>query len=303
MDFLTTLAIAAAIFAPVAIAILWWFKRADAQAEIIETAVPVKATKSAAAWAAYQERLRLALSQADSRFNPQRFTMFQLGAVLGALVLGLLSNPSAPVGFIIGLLLAFAVWRGSWGYLYWSVNKQIQLFLDQFAEAVGLIGNAVKSGLSVLQAFELVAKEMPKPISTEMATVLQAVRIGIPIDVALEDWSQRIESDDLRMFVTAISLQRSTGGPLSEILDVLGDTVRERRRIQGQIRTSTAQGRASAWVLCLLPVFFLLATYLLNPEYVGLFFQHPLGFVMLTIGAGLDLIGLFFIRRIIAIDF
>lgn len=302
MELLTTLAIAAAIFAPVALAILWWFNRADKQDAAPEPTV-VETAKQSAAWIRYQERLRSALSQADSRFDAQRFTMFQLGACIGALVLGLLSNPSAAVGFVIGCLLALAAWRGSWAYLTFAANRQNQLFLDQFAEAVGLIGNAVKSGLSVLQAFELVAKEMPKPISTEMATVLQAVRIGIPIDVALEDWSQRIESDDLRMFVTAISLQRATGGPLSEILDLLGDTVRERRRIQGQIRTSTAQGRASAWVLCLLPVFFLLATYLLNPEYVGLFFQHPLGFVMLTIGAGLDLIGLFFIRRIINIDF
>jgi tight adherence protein B len=300
MELLTTLALAAAIFAPVAIVILWWFNRAEKQAD---DAVPAKPDKRAQAWEAYQERLRAALSRADSRFTAQRFMMLQLGTVLASLVLGLLSNPSPVVGGAIGALLAVAVWRGSWGYLSWAEKRQTNLFLDQFAESVGLIGNAVKSGLSVLQAFELVAKEMPKPISTEMATVLQAVRIGIPIDVALEDWSTRIESDDLRMFVTAISLQRTTGGPLSEILDVLGDTVRERRRIQGQIRTSTAQGRASAWVLCLLPVFFLLATYLLNPEYVGLFFQHPLGLVMLAVGAGLDLIGLFFIRRIIAIDF
>jgi tight adherence protein B len=302
MELLTTLAIAAAIFVPVAILIVWWFNRAEKQAEAAE-AVPVLPNKRTQAWEAYQERLRVALSQVDSRFNVQRFMMLQLGAVLAALVLGLLSNPSAPVGFVIGCLLAAAVWRGSWAYLSWAEKRQANLFLDQFAESVGLIGNAVKSGLSVLQAFELVAKEMPKPISTEMATVLQAVRIGIPIDVALEDWSTRLESDDLRMFVTAISLQRTTGGPLSEILDVLGDTVRERRRIQGQIRTSTAQGRASAWVLCLLPAFFLIATYLLNPEYTGLFFQHPLGIVMLAVGAGLDLIGLFFIRRIIAIDF
>ncbi|MBC7543728.1 MAG: type II secretion system F family protein [Candidatus Sericytochromatia bacterium] len=302
---MTNLALAAAIFVPVAVVILIAFRRVEAKEALapVGPALPVPNGKSAQFWQRYQERLVTSLNSADSRFPPQRFMALQGGLLLIMLVVGLMSNPSPIVGFVVGCLLAFAGWKLSWGYLAWEEKRQAAKFLDQFAESVGLIANAVKSGLSVLQAFELVAKEMPKPICTEMATVLQGVRIGIPIDVALEDWSSRVESDDLRMFVTAISLQRSTGGPLSEILDTLGETVRERRRITGQIATSTAQGRASAWVLCLLPLFFLIALYCLNPGYIGMFFKHPLGLVMLAIGTGLDLTGLFFIRRIISIDF
>lgn len=301
MELLTNLALALAVFLPVALVILYVFGGFRQQPAVAGEA-PVAAPK-AKPLDAYRTRLREALDRADSRFAPERFLMLQGGIVFVAFAFGLLANPNLVVGAMVGTLLAFGGWRLSWAYLNWAQKRQQAKFLEQFAEAVGLIANAVKSGLSVLQAFELVAQEMPKPISTEMATVLQGVRVGIPLDVALEDWGARVDSDDLRLFVTAISLQRQTGGPLSEILDILGETVRERRRIQGQIRTSTAQGRGSAYFLTLLPVFFLFALYLLNPSYVSLFFQHPLGLVLLAIGAGMDLLGLAVIRRLIAIDF
>jgi tight adherence protein B len=276
----------------------------DAAAPVTSVpAAPVPVAAPSGRLDRYRTRLAAALEKADSRFTTERFMMLQGGLLIVLFAIGLLANPSLGAGIVFGILLAMGGWKGSWAWLSWQEKRLKERFMDQFSESVGLIANAVKSGLSVLQAFELVAKEMPRPISTEMGTVLQGVRIGIPLDVALEDWSARVESDDLRMFVTAISLQRQTGGPLSEILDILGDTVRERRRIQGQIKASTAQGRGSALFLTLLPVFFMLALYLLNPAYISLFFQHPLGLVMLAVGAGLDLLGMTVINRLVAIDF
>ena len=134
--------------------------------------------------------------------------------------------------------------------------------------------NGLRAGYSTMQALEAVSRELPPPISDEFRRVVQEMQIGIPMEAALENLLRRIPSDDLDFVVTAINVQREVGGNLSEILDTISFTIRERVRIKGEIRVMTAQVRTSGIVLSLIPVFLTLALWFVSPEYIGSFFAR-----------------------------
>jgi tight adherence protein B len=125
-----------------------------------------------------------------------------------------------------------------------------------------------------MQALEAVSRELPSPISDEFHRVVQEMQIGIPMEKALDNLLRRIPSEDLDFVVTAINVQREVGGNLSEILDTITFTIRERVRIKGEIRVMTAQVRTSGTVLSLIPVFLALALWFVSPEYIGTFFNE-----------------------------
>jgi tight adherence protein B len=139
---------------------------------------------------------------------------------------------------------------------------------------LNLMVNGLRAGYSTMQALEAVSRELPSPISTEFHRVVQEMQIGIPMEKALDNLLRRIPSDDLDFVITAINVQREVGGNLSEILDTISFTIRERVRIKGEIRVMTAQVRTSGMVLSLIPVFLGLALWFISPEYIGTFFAE-----------------------------
>ncbi len=174
---------------------------------------------------------------------------------------------------------------------------------------LNLMVNGLRAGYSTMQAMEAVSRELPAPISDEFHRVVQEMQIGIPMEKALDNLLRRIPSDDLDFVITAINVQREVGGNLSEILDTISFTIRERVRIKGEIRVMTAQVRTSATVLSLIPVFLAIALWFVSPEYIGSFFTEssvlpqPLcGIVAVATIIGMIVLGYFVMMKIADIE-
>jgi len=180
--------------------------------------------------------------------------------------------------------------------------KRRKAFNSQLGDALILIANSLRTGYSFMQASDMVAQEMRPPISSEFARAVKEMNLGVTIEEALANLGKRINSEDLDLVLTAVLIQRQVGGNLSEVLDNIARTIRERVRIRGEIRTLTAQGRISGVIVSLLPIVLGLIIYLLNPEYVKLLFVHPFGKILLGVAGLGQVIGILVIRRIVDIE-
>jgi len=157
-----------------------------------------------------------------------------------------------------------------------AAKKRVLTFSEQLGDMLNLWVNALRSGYSVLQGMETIATEMPNPIAKEFERVVQEVRLGLSVEQALDNMYQRVPSEDLDLVITAVNIQREVGGNLAEVLDSISFTIRERVRIKGEVRVLTSQGRASGWIITLLPAAMALILYGINPDYIGqLFFKQP----------------------------
>ena len=183
-----------------------------------------------------------------------------------------------------------------------KIARRMKAFNGQLGDALILIANSLRTGYSFMQASDMVAQEMRPPISSEFSRAVKEMNLGVTIEDALGNLGKRINSEDLDLVLTAVLIQRQVGGNLSEVLDNIARTIRERVRIRGEIRTLTAQGRISGIIVSLLPVVLGLVIYLLNPEYVKLLFVHPVGKIMLGVAGLGQVIGIIVIRRIVDIE-
>jgi len=182
------------------------------------------------------------------------------------------------------------------------INRQLQKFNDQLEEMLSMVSNSLRAGFGLLQAFELADEQLQPPMSTELNRLLRDTRMGASLEEALENLSQRVGSYDLDVVITAILIQRSVGSNLSEVLDKVAHTIRERVRIKGEINTLTAQKKLSGWVIGLMPAAFVLMMMAINFEYMSLLFTDPLGRLLLVLAVVLDFIGIMMIRRIVTVD-
>jgi tight adherence protein B len=191
-----------------------------------------------------------------------------------------------PVSLLIGAILGAFAPR-----LYVARQKKVRLqkFNEQLADMLNLMVNGLRAGYSTMQAMESISKELPSPISDEFRRVVQEMQIGITMETALENLLRRIPSEDLDFVVTSINVQREVGGNLSEILDTISFTIRERVRIKGEIRVMTSQVRTSGSVLSLIPLFLTLILWFLNPEYL---LSVTAGGTLCTIGIICTILGL-----------
>ncbi|MBK7320670.1 MAG: type II secretion system F family protein [Anaerolineales bacterium] len=213
----------------------------------------------------FGDRIARDLARADLKFKAgEYFILIIVCILIGGLVIWFLGNQhwaSAVMGAIGG---AFAPGI----YVRRQQKQRLQKFNDQLSDMLNLMVNGLRAGYSTMQAMEAVSKELPSPINDEFRRVVQEMQIGIPMETALENLLRRIPSDDLDFVVTAINVQREVGGNLSEILDTISFTIRERVRIKGEVRVLTAQVRTSGSVLSLIPFFLVLILWFLNPEYI-----------------------------------
>ncbi len=181
-------------------------------------------------------------------------------------------------------------------------QKRFKKFDQQISDSLAIMSNALRAGFSFMQTLEMVSREMPNPIAKEFARTLREMNLGTPVEQALHNLTKRVASDDLDLVVTAVLIQRQVGGNLAEILDNISFTIRERVRIQGEIKTLTAQGKISGLIIGLIPPFLIIILLLINPAYLKPLFQSPLGLAMLAGGVISELIGLMIIKKIITID-
>ncbi|MCL4479255.1 MAG: type II secretion system F family protein [Deltaproteobacteria bacterium] len=181
-------------------------------------------------------------------------------------------------------------------------KKRIRIFNEQFIDAIGIISNALKSGLSLQQAIARVAEQYPAPISQELSMVIKEIALGTPLEQALINLSKRVKSEDVELFVTATNVVKDVGANLSEMFDRITDTIRERNTIQGKIKALTSQGRMQGIVIGLMPVALGLVLYKLDPNFIKPLFTDPIGWLILLIVMVFEGIGAFFIVKIIRID-
>jgi len=179
--------------------------------------------------------------------------------------------------------------------------RRIKHIDNQLVDALILISNSLKSGYSFLQGLELVAEEAPKPICDEFSRVLKETNLGMNLDDALDNMTERVPSEDLDLVITAVKIQRQIGGNLSEVLDRIVHTIRERIRIKGEISTLTAQGKLQGIILTLLPPGIAVGIYGMAPDFMSPLFTTTIGKMMIGVAFILQLIGAFFIRKIVDI--
>jgi len=179
--------------------------------------------------------------------------------------------------------------------------KRLKKFNEQIGDALIVMSNSLRAGFSFIQAMEMVAKEMPPPISDEFSRTLREMNLGTPTEEALNGISNRIESDDLDLVMTAVMIQRQVGGNLAEVLDSISHTIRERIKIKGEIKTLTAQGRISGMVVGFLPIAIGLILAVINPAYIGKLFNTSIGLGLLFAGGTSQLIGIALIKKTVEI--
>lgn len=188
-------------------------------------------------------------------------------------------------------------------FLNMKKKARMNKLSSQMGDCLTVMTNSLRAGFSFLQTMDQVGKELPAPLGAEFARTTREIGFGLTAEDALKNMAKRLESDDLDLMVTAVLIQRQIGGNLAEILDNISHTIKERVRIKGEIRTLTAQARMSGWIIGLLPVVLFAALTVMSPEYMSLFFQTKMGWMLLGGGVVSELFGVFIISRIVKVEF
>jgi tight adherence protein B len=247
----------------------------------------------------FADNISTQLARADVKLTVAEYLALQVIAVIGGFVGAYILFGGGILLAAAAAVIAFFVPRI---YLRFSQRRRLNMFNDQLGDAINQMSNGLRAGYSVLQAMDSVASELPAPISVEFRRVVQEMQLGLSMEQALGNMLRRINSDDLDLMITAINVQREVGGNLADILDVISFTIRERVRIKGEIRTLTAQGRMSAYVITFLPIGLTLLLLVLNREYMMQMFTHTCGWIMLGVGIILIASGAFALSKITNIE-
>jgi len=181
-------------------------------------------------------------------------------------------------------------------------KKRAELFSKQLSEALVIMGNSIKGGFTFLQSMQSVANDMQPPISTEFSKVLREIHYGVNQEIALRNMVERTGSEDLELLVSAVVTSSQVGSNLTEILDTIASTIRDRIKIKQEINTLTAQGRISGLLIGILPIAIVLAVMVLNPNYFAGFFESYMGKVLLVLSIALEAVGFLIIKKIINIE-
>jgi tight adherence protein B len=243
-------------------------------------------------------RLEKLIQQSGSRVSPSAVIVTSL---ITALVLAFLVSafmkvlPARIVAGVIGLAIPF-VW------LMRKRKRRFKKFEEQFPEALDLLSRAIRAGHAFQTALGMVADELPQPVGGEFKETFDQQNFGLPLKEALNELAERIPIMDVKFFATAVTIQRETGGNLSEILDNLAHVVRERFKILRQVRVHTAHGRFTGYVLVALPAALAMALYMINPGHMNLLFREHMGQMMLTAAMVMQTIGFIWIRQVIKIE-
>ena len=243
--------------------------------------------------------LQKLLEQAGINTRVGNFFLLCLGsALVGAVVFLILGHQNLPLawaGMMIGLIAP---------YSYASImrTRRFAKFEEIFPQAIDTLGRAVRAGHALTTALEMISGEIPEPVAGEFRKLFEEQKFGMPVRDALMNLADRVPLVDVKFFVTAVMLQRETGGNLAEILDNLSYMIRERFKILRQVRVYTAQGRLTMMLLMMLPPVIIIVMLLLNPDFIRPLFADPIGHALVAAGITLQTVGYFVIRKIIQIQ-
>ena len=201
--------------------------------------------------------------------------------------------------FAVQLLAACLVGYIPFAVIAFKRSRRMAAFNAGLPDAIDMMGRALRAGHSMVASINTVAEQSAEPVKTEFHEVFKQQNFGMPLRDALNQMLDHVPSQDLKVLVTGILVQKETGGNLAEILDRTAAVIRERLRIQGEIRTHTAQGRLTGWILCSLPIVMLFMINFINPGYSNILIDTPIGHKLIYLGIGLLFTGAMAIRQII----
>jgi tight adherence protein B len=246
----------------------------------------------------YMVNLETQIIQAHVMLKVEEFITIELIAAFSFFFLGLiifkiklLALPFALAGFFLPTILVKMKKKG--------ILKKID---QQLPDTIMLLSNSLQAGYSFMQAVEVASRELPQPICLEFKQLLKEVNLGVNAEQALESLTERVQSEDMKLVIMAVLIQRQIGGNLSEILDNISDTIRSRIKLKGEISVLTAQGKISGFIISMLPIALGFAIFAVNPTYIVVLFTEPIGMAMLGASVIMQLIGIFIIRKIIKIE-
>jgi tight adherence protein B len=238
------------------------------------------------------------IEQAGSSTTPSALIVFSLIAGVAVGVVGglLIKQPIAmPIIGVVGAFLPI-LWLGH------KRRVRLKKFEEQFPEALDLVSRALRAGHAFQSAMGMVASELADPVGPEFKKMFDQQNFGLPLRDALNELAERVPLLDVRFFITAVLIQRDTGGNLAEILDNLAHVVRERFKILRQVRVHTAHGRFTAWVLLALPAALAVALQVINPDHMQLLFHERMGQLMIVAAIVMETVGYVWIRQVIKIE-
>lgn len=242
-------------------------------------------------------RIKRLIDQADLQITVMRLVLFSLTAA----ALGFLAAKMLIVNLPLMILFAFIAGSIPFLHVISKRKKRLKKFLQLLPDALDLMSRGISAGHAFTEALQMVATEMPEPIATEFRKTYDEQNLGLSLKLALGNLVQRIPLLDLRMTVTAIMIQRETGGNLSELLEKVAHTIRERFRIMEDLKTLTLSSRWSAWLLCALPIFLAIYMSVMNPTYMEVMWRDPRGHNLLFLAAVMQILGMLMVQKIMKI--
>jgi tight adherence protein B len=246
----------------------------------------------------FAKKLQVLLIHADSSMSVGGIVLGSAGAALGCGLLGYLLTHMFLLGaaaIVAGAVIPYALLR-------MKRNRRLKAFNTALPDAINLMARSLRAGHSMNASIEMIAKQSPEPLSSEFEQVFKQQRLGVHFRDALLQMGSRVPSRDLQFLITAILVQKETGGDMTEILDRTAHVIRDRVRIEGEVRVRTAQGRLTGWILALLPVIILALLSVVSPDYSAILFHDPTGQKLLYAGGTLILLGSLIIRKIVNIE-
>ena len=242
--------------------------------------------------------LQKTLAQGNLDVRAGNFLMLCAVSALGLAVIAFIAGGNMIFGWV-GALLGFFI---PYAYASHMRTKRFQKFEEKFPETIDTLARAVRAGHAFTTALEMIANEVAEPVAGEFRQLYEEQKFGLPVRDALLNLADRVPLVDVKFFVTAVMLQRETGGNLAEILDNLSYVIRERFKILRQVRVHTAQGRLTMALLMALPPTIVVLMLFINPGFIQPLFTDPLGHALIVGGITLQTMGYFVIRRIIRIQ-
>ena len=246
----------------------------------------------------YKSNIRKKLVKANILMKPEEFISISLIILCASAFLGAVFFRNA----LITVAMAVLGWYIPLMVLNRKISRRLKILNNQLGETLAVMSNSLKAGHSFFQAVDSVARELKGPVADEFLKLQKEISLGVNTETALENMVDRVGSDDLELMVTAVLIQRQIGGNLAEVLDNISETIRQRIKAKGEIRTLTAQGRMSGWIISLLPFFLAMAVFTINPEHMSALVSNPIGIFMIVLALIMEGMGIMFVRKIINIE-
>lgn len=247
----------------------------------------------------FSKKIEVELSKADMYLRVEEFIGLNIiSAIIGGLIGYVFFGITGPTIILIflGIIIPGLV-------VYRNKQKRAALLNEQVGESLTGMSNSLRAGYSFQQAMDLVSKESTGPLATEYRRTLREINLGVTTEQALQNLVDRAQNDDLELMISAVMIQRSIGGNLAEIFDKISETIRQRIRVKGEVKTLTAQGKISGMFIGLMPFVMIGVLLLLNPDYINVLLENKIGWFLLGGAAVSETIGFILIKKITTIEF